>query len=180
MIAATATSPGLQWLVKGTDTMLAPAPAEGPQGRPPARRQAPSPRPGPNHLREGGLPPGTGRALPDPLDPAPLATHGAIPTAHTKIKAGPDRQPNPSPPRPQQSLTCGYHVIHSVLSHVDLSPKLAYPLPTTDQEVHQIRKLLCEILAAAAEDGKLLLRTARPTTDHASAPRRADTYTDTT
>ena len=61
-----------------------------------------------------------------------------------------------------------------------LTPKLAYPLPTTDQEVHQIRKLVCEILAAAAEDGKLLLQTARPTTGHASAPRRADTYTDTT
>ena len=60
-----------------------------------------------------------------------------------------------------------------------LSPKLAYPLPTTDQEVNQIRKLVCEILAAAAEDGKLLLQTARPTTGHASAPRRADTYTDT-
>ena len=61
-----------------------------------------------------------------------------------------------------------------------LSPQLAYPLPTTDQEVHQIRKLVCEILAAAAEDSKLLLRTARPTTGHASAPRRADTYIDTT
>ena len=72
-----------------------------------------------------------------------------------------------------------YHAIHRVLSRVGLSPKLAYPLPTTDQEVHQIRKLVCEILAAAAEDGKLLLQTARPTTGHASAPRRADTYTDT-
>ena len=51
-------------------------PAQGPQGRPPARKQALSPRPGPNHLREGGLPPGIGHALPDPLDPAPLATHG--------------------------------------------------------------------------------------------------------
>ena len=30
-----------------------------------------------------------------------------------------------------------------------LSPELAYPLPTTDQEVHQIRMLVCEILAAA-------------------------------
>ena len=103
----------------------------------------------------------------------------AIPTAHTQVEAGPDTRPNP-PPRPQQSLTCGYHAIHRVLSRAGLSPKLAYPLPTTDQEVHQIRKLVCEILAAAAEDGKLLLLTARPTTGHASAPRRADTYTDTT
>ena len=98
----------------------------------------------------------------------------AIPTAHTQIEAGPDTRQNP-PPRPQHSLTCGYHAIHRVLSHVGLSPKLAYPLPTTDQEVHQIRKLLCEILAAAAEDGKLVLQTALPTTHHASAPLRADT-----
>ena len=103
----------------------------------------------------------------------------AIPTAHTQLEAGPDKRPNP-PPRPQQSLTCGYHAIHRVLSRQGLSPKLAYPLPTTDQEVHQIRKLVCEILAAAAADGKLLLQTARPTTGHASAPRRADTYTDKT
>ena len=87
-IAATATSPGPQWLVKGTDTMLAPRgrptrgsrghhhPAQGPQGHPTARRRAPSPRPGPNHLGQGGLPPGTGHALPDPLDPPPLATGG--------------------------------------------------------------------------------------------------------
>ena len=54
----------------------------------------------------------------------------AIPTAHTQIEAGPDTRPNP-PPRPQQSLTCGYHAIHRVLSRVGLSPKLAYPLPTT-------------------------------------------------
>ena len=81
--------------------------------------------------------------------------------------------------RPRAALTCGYHAIHRVLTRVGLSPKLAYPLPTTDQEVHQIRKLVCEILAAAAEDGKLPLQTARPTTGHASAPRRADTYTDT-
>ena len=103
----------------------------------------------------------------------------AIPTAHTQIQAGPDTRQNP-PRRPQHSLTCGYHAIHRVLSRVSLSPELAYPLPTTDQEVHQIRKLICEILAAAAEDGKLLLQTARPTPDHASAPLRADTYTATT
>ena len=51
-------------------------PAQDPQGCPPARGHAPSPRPGPNHLREGGLPPGIGHALPNPLDPAPLATRG--------------------------------------------------------------------------------------------------------
>ena len=82
----------------------------------------------------------------------------AIPTAHTEIEAGPDTRPTP-PPRPQHSLTCGYHAIHRVLSRVCLGPELAYPLPTTDQEVHQIRKLVCEVLAAAAEVGKLLLQT---------------------
>ena len=159
-------------------------PAQGPQGRPPARGQAPSPRLGPNHLREGGLPPGIGHALPDPLDPAPLATHGdrALGLGHPHrphtSRGGPGRTTKP-PSRPQQSLTCGYHAIHRVLNRAGLSPKLAYPLPTTDQEVHQIRKLVCEILAAAAEDGKLLLQTAHPTTCHASAPRRADTYTNT-
>ena len=40
--------------------------------------------------------------------------------------------------------------------------------------------LVCEILAAAAEDDKLLLRTASPTTDHTRAPLQADGYTDTT
>ena len=103
----------------------------------------------------------------------------AIPTAHTQIEAGPDTRQTP-PPRPQHSLTCGYHASHRVLSREGLSSELAYPLPTTDQEVHQIRHLVCEILAAAAEDGKLLLQTARPTTHHARAPLRADTYTNTT
>ena len=43
-----------------------------------------------------------------------------------------------------------------------------------------MRTLVCKILAAAAEDCKLLLQTARPTTDHTSTPLQADTYTDTT
>ena len=161
-------------------------PAQGPQGRPPARGQAPSPRPGPNHLRESGLPPGTGHVLPCPMDPAPLAIHGnrALDLGHHHrphtIRGRLGHAERPPPPRPQHSLTCGYHAIHRVLSRVGLSPELAYRLPTTDQEVHQIRKLVCEILAAAAEDGKLFLQTSQPTTDHASAPLRADTYTDTT
>ena len=61
-----------------------------------------------------------------------------------------------------------------------LSPELALPPPTTDQGVHQIRMLVWKILAAAAEDGKLLFQTARPTTDHTSAPLQADTYSNTT
>ena len=104
----------------------------------------------------------------------------AIPTAHTQIEAGPDTRKDPPPPRPQHSLTCGYHAIQGILSRVGLSPELAYPLPTTDQGVHQIHMLVCAILAAAGEDGKLLLQTARPTTDQASAQLQADTYTDTT
>ena len=197
VIAATATSPGPQWLVKGTDTMLAPGTAPpGAVGDPTTQHRGLR-----DVLQPGDKPPA--RALAQitsgkagyHLGLAMLClTHWiqrrwpptgtvpwiwAIPTAHTQIQAGPDTRPNP-PPRPQQSLTCGYHAIHRVLSRVGLSPKLAYPLPTTDQEVHQIRKLVCEILATAAEDGKLLLQTARPTTGHASAPRRADTYTDTT
>ena len=81
----------------------------------------------------------------------------AIPSErpHTN-RGGPGHAAKP-PPRPQQSLTCGYHAIHRVLSRVGLNSKLPYPLPTTDQEVHQIRKLVCEILATAAEDGELLL-----------------------
>ena len=198
VIAATATSPGPPWLVKGTDTMLAPGAAPpGAVGDPTSPQRVlrgvlqpgdkpPYPRPGPNHLREGGLPPGTGHALPDPLDPAPLANHGdgALDLGHPHRphtnRGGPGHAVKPPPPRPQHSLTCRYHAIHRVLSRVGFSPELPYPLPTTDQDVHQIRKLVCEILAAAAEEGKLLLQTTRPTTDHASAPLRADTYTDTT
>ena len=80
----------------------------------------------------------------------------AIPTAHTQIEAGPDTRNDP-PDRPQHFLTCGYHAIHRILRRVGLSPELAYPHPMTDQGVHQIRTLICETLAAAAEDGKLLL-----------------------
>ena len=51
-------------------------PAQSPQGHPPAGGQTPGPRPGPNHVRAGGLPPGTGHALPGQMDAAPLAVHG--------------------------------------------------------------------------------------------------------
>ena len=196
VIAATATSPGPQWLIQGTNTMFAPDTATlGAVGDPTTQHRVLR-----GVLQPGDKPPA--RALAQitsgkagyHLGLATLClTHWiqrrwpptgtvpwvwAIPIAHTQVEAGPDTRPNP-PPRPQQSLTCGYHAIHRVLNRAGLSPKLAYPLPTTDEEVHQIRKLVCEILAAAAEDGKLLLQTARPTAGHASAPRRADTYTDT-
>ena len=195
VMAATATSPGPHWLIQGTDTMFAPETtppgAVGdpttqhrvlrgvlqPGDKPPARAlaQITSGKAG-YHLGLAMLclTPWIQRRWP-PTGTVPWVW--AIPTAHTQVEAGPDTRPNP-PPRPQQSLTCGYHAIHRVLNRAGLSPKLAYPLPTTDQEVHQIRKLVCEILAAAAEDSKLLLQTARPTTAHASA-RQADTYTDT-
>ena len=162
VVAATATSPIPQWLVKGTDTMLAPGAApRGAVGDPTTRHRVLR-----GVLRPGDKPPA--RALAQitsgkagyHLGLAMLClTHWiqrrwpstgtvpwiwAIPTAHTQIEAGPDPLPKP-PPRPQHSLTCGYHAIHRVLSRVGLSPELAHPLPTTDQELHQIRKLLCQI-----------------------------------
>ena len=76
------------------------------------------------------------------------------------------------------AVLCGCSLVTA--RRVGLSPELAYPLPTTDQEMHQIRMLVCQILAAAAEDGKLLLPPTPPTTDHTSAPLQADTYSDTT
>ena len=160
-------------------------PAQSPQGRPPAGRQTPGLRPRQNHLRAGGLPPGTSHALPDQMDQAPLAIHRdrALDLGHPHrphTNRGRPRHAEGPPPRPQHSLTCGYHAIHRILRRVGLSPELAYPLPTTDQEVHLIRTLSCEVLAAAAEDGKLLLQIARPTKDRTGAPLQADTYTDTT
>ena len=196
VLAATATSPGPQWLVKGTDTMLAPGAA------PPGAVGDPT---SPHKVLRGVLQPGEkppARALAQITSgqagyhlglamlcltqwikrrwPSTRAVPWiwAIPTAHTQIEAGPDTRKDP-PPRPQHSLTCGYHAIHRVLRRVGLSPELAYPLPTTDQEVHKIRTLICKILAAAAEDSKLLFQTARPTADHTGAPLQADTYTDT-
>ena len=197
VVAATATSSGPQWLVKGTDTMLAPGTSPPtavgdlttphrvlrgvlqPRDKPPARALA--------QITSGRAGYHLGLAMLSMAQwiqrrwPSTGTVHWiwAIPTAHTQIKAGPDTRKDP-PPQPQHSLTCGYHALHRVLCRVGLSRELAYPLPTTDQEVHQIRKLICEILAAAAEDGNLLLQTARPTTDHTSAPLRADRYTDTT
>ena len=166
VVAATATSSGPQWLVKGTDTMLAPGPA------PP---------------KAVGDPTTQHKVLRCVLQPSdtPLAralaqiTSGRasyhlglamfcltqwikrrwpsrrtvpwiwdIPTAHIQIQPGPDTR-KPPPPRPQHSLTCGYHAIHRILCRVGLSPEVAYPLLTTDQEVHQICTLICEVLAAA-------------------------------
>ena len=73
-------------------------PAQGPQGRPPARAQAPSPRPGPNHLRASGLPPGTGHALPGPMDPAPLAIHG-----NCALDLGHPQRPHTNRARPRHA-----------------------------------------------------------------------------
>ena len=122
VVAATATSPGPQWLVKGTDTMLAPEAARpGAIGDPTT----------PHRVFRGVLQPGDkppARALAQitsgkagyHLGLAMLClTHWiqrrwpptgtvpwiwAFPTAHTQIKAEPDTRPNP-PPRPQNSLT---------------------------------------------------------------------------
>ena len=48
---------------------------QGPRGPAPARGPSPSPGPGPDHLGAGRLPPGTGHALPVPVDQAALAIH---------------------------------------------------------------------------------------------------------
>ena len=123
-------------------------PAQSPQGRPPAGGQTPGPRPGPNHLRAGGLPPGLAMlCLAQWIQRCRPSTGTVpwiwfIPTAHTHIEAGPDTRKDP-PPRPQHSLSSRYHAIHTILRRVGLSRKLAYPLPTTDQEVHQVRMLVC-------------------------------------
>ena len=160
-------------------------PAQSPQGRPPAGGQTPSPCPGPNYLGAGGLQPGTGHALPDPVHQAPLAIHGdrALDLGHLHrpyTNRGRPRHAEGPTPISQHSLTCGYHTIHRVIRSLDLCQALEYPLLTTDQEVHQIRTLICEILAAAAQDSKLLLQITRPTTDHTGTPLQADTYSDTT
>ena len=98
----------------------------------------------------------------------------AIPTTHTQVKAGPQNTGGP-PPRQQQHVNCGYHAAHRFLRPVGLSQLLKYPLATTDQEVHQVRTRICEILASAAVDGNLHLQTSdlRETThaDHCERSR---------
>ena len=116
MIAATAMSPGPQWLVKGTDTMLAPGTT------PPGAVGDPTTQ---HRVLGGVLQPGDkrpARALAQitsekagyHLGLAMLyLTHWiqrrwpptgtvpwiwAIPTAHTQVEAGPDTRPNPPPP----------------------------------------------------------------------------------
>ena len=117
VVAATATSPGPQWLVKGTDTMLAPGAA------PPGAVGDPTT---PHRVLSGVIQPGNkppARALAQitsgkagyHLGLAMLClTHwiqphwpptGTVPwiwailTAHTQIEAGPDTRPNPPPGR---------------------------------------------------------------------------------
>ena len=159
-------------------------PTQGPQGRPPTGQPSCGPRPGPNHLKLGRLPPGLVMGcLSKCINRRWPSTAAApwiwvIPTAHTQVEAGPDRRKDP-PPRPQQPLTCGYHAIHRVLRRMSLSPPLKYPCPSSDQEVHNMRTHICKILAAAAMDGEILLRISRPTRDPKCTPLQADTNTDT-
>ena len=63
-------------------------PAQSPQGLLPAGGQSPGQCPGPNHLGAGGLPPGTGHALPVPVDQAPLAVHMDQTQDHLVIEMG--------------------------------------------------------------------------------------------
>ena len=157
VVAATATSPGPQWLVQGTDTMLAPGTA--PPGavgdpttphrvlrgvlqtgdKPPARALA--------QITSGQAGYQLGLALlclaqwierrwPSTGTVSWILGHHHRP--HTN--RGRPRHPEGAPPRPQHYLTCGYHAIPRVVCRVALSPELAYPLPTTDQGVHHIHR----------------------------------------
>ena len=115
VIAATATSPGQQWLVKGTDTMLAPGTAPpGAVGDPTIQHRVLR-----GVLQPGDKPPAralaqiTSRKAGYHLGLAMLClTHWiqrrwpptgtvpwlwAIPAAHTQVEAGPDTRPNPPP-----------------------------------------------------------------------------------
>ena len=115
VVAATATSPGPQWLVKGTDTMLAPGTA------PPGAVGDPT---NPHRVLRGVLQPGdkpSARALAR-ITSGKAGYHlglamlcltqwiqrrwpstgtvpwiWAIPTAHTQIKGGPDTRKDPPP-----------------------------------------------------------------------------------
>ena len=125
VLATTATSPGPQTGHQGAQHHARPRdgptrgnksphhPAQGPEGRPPAGGPSPGPRPGRNQLAVGGLPPGTGHALPVPVDQAPLAVHRdrALDLGHPhrphKSRGSPNTRKDP-PRRPQCSLTCGY------------------------------------------------------------------------
>ena len=71
-------------------------PAQSPQGRPSTGEQSFGLRPGPNHLGAGGLPPGTGHALPDPVDQTPLAVNG-----DRALVLGHPHRPHTSPGRPR-------------------------------------------------------------------------------
>ena len=111
-----------------------------------------------------------------PLGPSP-ASGPSPPPMHTWRNATTHRR---TPlPRPEHPCTCRYHAVHRVLRRMGLSPPLKYALPTTNQEVHQIRTRICKILAAAAKDGKVLLQASQPIRDHTNAPLQANTYTGT-
>ena len=87
-------------------------PAQIGQGRPSAGGQSPVPRPGPNHLGAGGLPTGTGQALPEPVHQAPLAVYGgrALDLSHPHRPHTSQDRPRHADkplPRPQHPLPCG-------------------------------------------------------------------------
>ena len=159
-------------------------PTQGSQGCPPTGGPGASPCPGRNHLRFGGLPPGTGHALPVPVDQAALSIHGGQTLDpgdpnHPHTSRGRPRHTEGPPPQATRSPQLRVPRRGQSPQAMGLSPGLKYPLPTTDQEVHQIRTCSCKILPAAAMDGKLLLQTARPTRDHTCTLLQGDTNTDT-
>ena len=140
VVAATATSPGPQWLVKGTDTMLALGAA------PPGAVGDPTT---PHRVLRGGFQPGNkppARALaqitsrkagyhlglamlcltpwirrrPPPTGTVPWIW--AIPTANTHKSRQAQTRGQTPPPRLQHSLTCRYHAIHRVLMRPPRNP----------------------------------------------------------
>ena len=133
-------------------------------------RSTPGPRGGPNYLRGGGFPPRASHALPAPMDQAVLADHrcNAVDLGHPQA---PTHRKTPTP-RPQQHLTCSYNAIYRILRRVGFNPNLKYPLPTTHQEVPQVRTPICELLAGAAVDGKLHLT--KPTEHDNCTPPQAN------
>ena len=148
VVCAVAASSGPQWVIRGTNTMLAPGAAS------------------PGAIGDPITPHKVLRGVLEPEDQTPARAFSqitwcragyrlgvamlcvsqsikhrfpstadvpwiwAIPTANTQVKEGPDTQKD-HPARPQHCLTCGYHAVHRVLRRMGLSPPLQYPLPTT-------------------------------------------------
>ena len=183
--------PGPQRVVKGTDTMPAPGAA------PPDAKGDPTT---PHKVLRGVLQPG---------DQAPARTLAQISSGRDRPSSAcpsgssascrPQRRcPGSAPSLPpthksRRAQTRGKTPPsgHNTPWAADITPltgssaawTLAHPYTTLfppPTKMGQIGALICEILPAAAEDGKFLPQTSRPIRDHTGAPLQADTYIDTT